>query len=43
MHFQIAGTGVTAGAHRLWAHRAYKVKWTRDYMGHIDQEGRKSI
>ncbi|XP_041988696.1 acyl-CoA Delta-9 desaturase-like [Aricia agestis] len=23
----LAGMGVTAGAHRLWAHRAYKAKW----------------
>ncbi|XP_011878877.1 PREDICTED: acyl-CoA Delta(11) desaturase-like [Vollenhovia emeryi] len=23
----LAGFGVTAGAHRLWAHRAYKAKW----------------
>lgn len=21
------GLGITAGAHRLWAHRAYKAKW----------------
>ncbi|XKL62343.1 hypothetical protein PGB90_002176 [Kerria lacca] len=25
--FQAAGLGITAGAHRLWAHRAYKAKW----------------
>jgi len=23
----IGGIGVTAGAHRLWTHRAYKAKW----------------
>ncbi|KAF7991210.1 hypothetical protein HCN44_002772 [Aphidius gifuensis] len=23
----LAGVGITAGAHRLWAHRAYKAKW----------------
>ncbi|KAI4499366.1 hypothetical protein M0802_005626 [Mischocyttarus mexicanus] len=23
----VAGFGVTAGAHRLWAHRSYKAKW----------------
>ncbi|XP_012217553.1 acyl-CoA Delta-9 desaturase-like [Linepithema humile] len=23
----VAGVGVTGGAHRLWAHRAYKAKW----------------
>lgn len=22
-----AGIGITAGAHRLWAHKAYKAKW----------------
>lgn len=22
-----AAVGVTAGAHRLWAHRSYKAKW----------------
>lgn len=21
------GLGITAGAHRLWSHRAYKAKW----------------
>jgi stearoyl-CoA desaturase (delta-9 desaturase) len=21
------GLGITAGAHRLWAHRSYKAKW----------------
>lgn len=25
--YQAGGLGVTAGAHRLWAHRAYKAKW----------------
>lgn len=23
----LSAMGVTAGAHRLWAHRAYKAKW----------------
>lgn len=23
----MSGMGVTAGAHRLWAHRAYKARW----------------
>ncbi|XP_076766435.1 acyl-CoA Delta-9 desaturase [Xylocopa sonorina] len=23
----VAGMGITAGAHRLWAHRSYKAKW----------------
>ena len=23
--YQFSGAGITAGAHRLWAHRAYKV------------------
>ncbi|XP_033226668.1 (11Z)-hexadec-11-enoyl-CoA conjugase-like [Belonocnema kinseyi] len=23
----LSGVGITAGAHRLWAHRAYKAKW----------------
>ncbi|XP_055371723.1 acyl-CoA Delta-9 desaturase-like [Condylostylus longicornis] len=23
----VAGLGITAGAHRLWAHRSYKAKW----------------
>lgn len=23
----ISGLGITAGAHRLWAHRSYKAKW----------------
>jgi len=23
----IGGIGITAGAHRLWTHRAYKAKW----------------
>lgn len=22
-----SGFGITAGAHRLWSHRAYKAKW----------------
>ncbi|XP_053947337.1 acyl-CoA Delta-9 desaturase-like [Anastrepha ludens] len=25
--YVISGLGITAGAHRLWAHRAYKAKW----------------
>lgn len=25
--YTISGLGITAGAHRLWAHRAYKAKW----------------
>ncbi|KAJ8928061.1 hypothetical protein NQ314_019408 [Rhamnusium bicolor] len=25
--YQCGGLGVTAGAHRLWAHRSYKAKW----------------
>lgn len=25
--YQITGLGITAGAHRLWAHRSYKAKW----------------
>jgi len=25
--YQAGGLGITAGAHRLWAHRAYKAKW----------------
>lgn len=25
--YQLAGFGITAGAHRLWSHRAYKAKW----------------
>lgn len=25
--YQASGLGITAGAHRLWAHRAYKAKW----------------
>ncbi|KAL3279058.1 hypothetical protein HHI36_016573 [Cryptolaemus montrouzieri] len=24
---QLSGFGITAGAHRLWSHRAYKAKW----------------
>ena len=24
--YQFSGAGITAGAHRLWAHRAYKVR-----------------
>lgn len=23
----VAGLGITAGAHRLWAHKSYKAKW----------------
>lgn len=26
LHF-FGGTGITAGAHRLWAHKSYKAKW----------------
>lgn len=25
--YQASGLGITAGAHRLWAHRSYKAKW----------------
>jgi stearoyl-CoA desaturase (delta-9 desaturase) len=25
--YQMSGLGITAGAHRLWAHRSYKAKW----------------
>jgi len=25
--YQLGGFGITAGAHRLWAHRSYKAKW----------------
>ncbi|XP_011698199.1 PREDICTED: acyl-CoA Delta(11) desaturase [Wasmannia auropunctata] len=25
--YQCSGLGITAGAHRLWAHRSYKAKW----------------
>lgn len=25
--YAISGLGITAGAHRLWAHRSYKAKW----------------
>lgn len=25
--YSMSGLGITAGAHRLWAHRAYKAKW----------------
>ncbi|KAG7213575.1 hypothetical protein KM043_002830 [Ampulex compressa] len=25
--YQASGFGITAGAHRLWAHRSYKAKW----------------
>ncbi|KAF7393128.1 hypothetical protein HZH66_008961 [Vespula vulgaris] len=25
--YQCSGIGITAGAHRLWAHRSYKAKW----------------
>ncbi|XP_066580885.1 acyl-CoA Delta-9 desaturase-like [Prorops nasuta] len=25
--YQLSGFGITAGAHRLWAHRSYKAKW----------------
>ncbi|XP_076643231.1 acyl-CoA Delta-9 desaturase [Halictus rubicundus] len=27
-----AGIGITAGAHRLWAHRAYKAKWPLRFL-----------
>lgn len=25
--YQVSSLGITAGAHRLWSHRAYKAKW----------------
>lgn len=25
--YVVSGLGITAGAHRLWAHRSYKAKW----------------
>lgn len=25
--YQCSGFGITAGAHRLWAHRSYKAEW----------------
>lgn len=25
--YQMGGLGITAGVHRLWAHRSYKAKW----------------
>lgn len=25
--YQVSSIGITAGAHRLWSHRAYKAKW----------------
>lgn len=25
--YVISGLGITAGAHRLWAHKSYKAKW----------------
>ncbi|GJQ81629.1 putative fatty acid desaturase [Trypoxylus dichotomus] len=25
--YQLSGLGITAGAHRLWAHKSYKAKW----------------
>lgn len=25
--YSFSGLGITAGAHRLWAHRSYKAKW----------------
>lgn len=27
MMYQVSSIGITAGAHRLWSHRAYKAKW----------------
>ncbi|XP_034934930.1 acyl-CoA Delta(11) desaturase-like [Chelonus insularis] len=27
-----AGVGITAGAHRLWAHRSYKAKWPMRFL-----------
>lgn len=27
LSYQLAGFGITAGAHRLWSHRSYKAKW----------------
>lgn len=25
--YVMSGLGITAGAHRLWAHKSYKAKW----------------
>ncbi|XP_053980726.1 acyl-CoA Delta-9 desaturase-like isoform X1 [Hylaeus volcanicus] len=30
--YVISGLGITAGAHRLWAHKAYKAKWPLELM-----------
>ncbi|KAG5889224.1 hypothetical protein JTB14_018647 [Gonioctena quinquepunctata] len=30
--YQLGGLGITAGAHRLWAHRSYKAKWQLKVM-----------
>jgi len=27
-----SGFGITAGAHRLWSHRAYKAKWPLRFL-----------
>lgn len=27
LNYQMGGLGITAGAHRLWAHKSYKAKW----------------
>lgn len=34
--YQLTGLGITAGAHRLWAHRAYKARFpTRVFLGFV--------
>ena len=30
--YVMSGLGITAGAHRLWAHKAYKVKWPLEIL-----------
>ena len=30
--YLMSGLGITAGAHRLWAHKAYKVKWPLEVL-----------
>lgn len=32
MLYQATGVGITAGAHRLWAHRSYKAKWPLRFL-----------
>lgn len=27
LHALVSNSGITAGAHRLWAHKGYKAKW----------------